>query len=116
VDLIVDDRQTDYLVSELGLRVASLFDMNSLSLIPEVGIAWSHDFDVDDRDITASFTGAPGSSFTIAGRDIDHDGVTVDVGLTMLHESGWSAALKYNGDFRDDFEAHGVIGEVGYAF
>ncbi len=115
VNLQVDDRQTHDLVSELGVRAARVFELNDASLISEVGVAWSHNFNVDDRDITASFVDAPGTSFTVEGPDID-DGVIVDAGLTFVHKSGWSTALKYIGEFRDDFESHGIIGQIQYVF
>jgi outer membrane autotransporter protein len=115
LNLQVGDRQTDDLVSELGMRIARVFEMNGANLIPEVGVAWSHNFNIDDRDITASFAGAPGTSFTVDSQDID-DGAVVDAGLTFVHKSGWSTAIRYIGEFREDFESNGIIGEIQYAF
>ena len=57
VSLMVDGRQTDSLVSELGVRLARVFKTKCGSLIPEVSAAWLHDFDIDGRVITSSFAG-----------------------------------------------------------
>ncbi|MEA3357850.1 MAG: autotransporter domain-containing protein [Thermodesulfobacteriota bacterium] len=67
INLKVDDRQTEFLASELGLRIAREFKTDNGNLIPEISAAWSHDFDVGDRAITASFTSSPDALFTIEG-------------------------------------------------
>ncbi len=59
LSLRIDDRQTDSLISELGLRLARVFNVKYGSLIPELSAAWLHDFDIDDRVITSSFAGSP---------------------------------------------------------
>ena len=116
VSLRVDDRQTDSLVSELGLRLARVFPTASSSLIPEVSLAWKYDFDIDDRNITASFAGSPGADFTIEGQDVDDHGATFGAGLTFIHKSGFSTSLEYNAEFREDYSAHGIIGQIRYVF
>jgi outer membrane autotransporter protein len=116
INLEVDDRQTQSLVSELGLRVARVFKTDNGSLIPEISAAWNHDFDIDDRDITASFVSSPGASFTIEGQDIKSNGATFGAGITFIHKSGFTTSLKYNGEFREDYRAHGVIGEIRFVF
>ncbi len=113
---IVDDRQTESLVSELGLRVAHVFELNRGALIPEMSLAWNYDFDIDDRTITTSFAGAPDTAFSIEGQDVTEHGVTVGAGVTLMNKGRFSTSLKYNGEFREDYQAHGVIGELRYEF
>jgi uncharacterized protein with beta-barrel porin domain len=79
-------------------------------------VAWNYDFDIDDRDVTASFAGSPGASFTIEGQDVEAHGVTVGAGLTFIKKGGLTVALHYNAEFRDDYKAHGVIGEIRFVF
>jgi len=60
LNLTVDRRRTDSLISELGIRVGHAFRLTNGSLIPEFSTAFSYDFDIDDRVITSSFAGSPG--------------------------------------------------------
>ena len=116
VSLLVDSRTTDSLVSELGLRLGRVFQTATGSLVPEVSLAWKYDFDIDDRDITASFAGSPGAAFTITGQDVDDHGAVFGAGLTFIHKSGFSTSLEYNGELRGDYSAHGIIGKIRYVW
>jgi uncharacterized protein YhjY with autotransporter beta-barrel domain len=116
VSLQIDDRQTNSLVSELGLRLARFFRIKYGSLIPEVSVAWLHDFDIDDRVMTSSFAGSPGASFSIKGQDVEKNGATLGAGITFVHKSGLSTSLKYRGEFREKYESNGVMGELRFTF
>jgi outer membrane autotransporter protein len=116
VNLIIDDRETESLVSELGLRVSHVWKLNSSLLIPEVSVAWNYDYDIDDRTITTSFEGAPNSAFSIDGQSVEQSGVTVGTGITLMTKGGLITSVKYNGEFQEDYQAHGVIGELRYEF
>jgi outer membrane autotransporter protein len=117
LNLRIDSRETESLVSELGVRVArKLLETDCWRLIPEISAAWNYDFDIDDRDITASFAGSPGTSFTIEGQDIENSGATFSAGLRLMHKGGLMTSLEYNAEFREDYSAHGLIGEVQYQF
>jgi outer membrane autotransporter protein len=116
VNLFMDGRTTDSLVSELGLRLGRVFKTTSGSLVPEVRLAWKYDFDIDDRDITAGFVGSPGTAFTIKGQDFDDHGAVLGAGLTFMHKSGFSTSLEYNGELRGDYSAHGIMGMIRYVW
>jgi outer membrane autotransporter protein len=116
LNLSVDSRQTDSLVSELGLQVTRAFGTKYGSLIPEVRAAWSYDFAIDDRVITTSFEGSPGAVFSIRGQEVKRNGAVVGAGITFIHKSGFSTSLKYSGEFREGYQSHGVIGELRYTF
>jgi uncharacterized protein with beta-barrel porin domain len=114
--LTVGSRSSDSLVSELGVRVARAWKTKHGYLIPEFGAAWGHDFDVDDRPITASLVGAPGTSFTVQGQDVGQDGAVLGLGLTYVQGNGLAASLRYEGEFRDDSDTHALLGEVRISF
>jgi len=116
VSLLVDGRTTDSLVSELGFRLGRVFQTATGSLVPEVSLAWKYDFDIDDRDITASFSGSPGAAFTIAGQDVDDHAAVFGAGVTFIHKSGFSTSLEYNGELRGDYSAHGIAGIIRYVW
>ena len=116
MSLNIDGRQTDSLVSELGVRLARVFKTKCGSLIPEVSAAWLHDFDIDDRVITSSFAGFPGASFSIRGQDVERNGATLGAGITFIHKSGLSTSLRYMGEFREKYKSNGVMGELRFTF
>ena len=85
-------------------------------MIPEVSVGWSYDFDIDDRTITSAFAGAPDSAFSIEGQSIEKNGLTIGTGITFINKKGFTTSLKYNGEFRNGYGAHGLIGELRYEF
>lgn len=116
VNLIIDGRETESLVSELGLRVTRSFQLNSGTLIPEVSAAWNYDFDIDDRTITTAFAGAPNNSFSIKGQQVEKNGMTIGMGITLMNKGGLTTSVKYNGELRKGYQAHGIIGEFRFEF
>jgi len=116
-NLVVQARKTDALRSVLGLRMTGLFDLGHGSLMPEASIAWSHDFDVDDLDITSSFANTPASSFIVRGQDVEDDGAIIGVGLTYTDKSDrLGFALKYNAELRSDYDDHSILAEIRFSF
>ena len=116
VSLNMDGRQTNSLVSELGVRLARVFKIKCGSLVPEVSAAWLHDFGIDGRVITSSFAGFPGASFSVRGQDVDRNGATLGAGITFIHKSGLSTSLRYMGEFREKYRSNGIMGEIRYTF
>jgi len=116
LNLIVDDRQTDALISQLGVRAARYFDIGLGALVPELSLAWLYDFDIDDRVITSSFAGASGDAFSITGQEVEQNGVVVGAALTLMQVSGIESSLTYSGEFRDGYDAHALIGQIRIAF
>jgi uncharacterized protein YhjY with autotransporter beta-barrel domain len=116
VNLRVDDRQTDALFSELGLRMVGRFAGEYGNFLPEISLGWGYDFDIDDHVVRASFAGSPGASFSIEGQDVERNGLILGAGLTFIHKSGFSTSFRYKGDFRGDYKSNAVMGEIRYVF
>ena len=115
VNLVVDDRTTNSLVSELGVRVARALQPEFGTFVPYLSAAWKYDFDIDDHTIRSGFEGAPGSAFPVDGQDIDRNGALAGAGVVFLRDS-WTASVEYLGEFRGDYTANGVFARVGFAF
>jgi subtilase-type serine protease len=116
ISLRTDDRQTEYLVSELGLCLSRAFSTQNGIVIPEISVGWKYDYDIDDQIVTTSFVGSPGAAFSIEGQDIDRNAVIFCAGLTFQNKGGFGTSIRYNGELRDDYSAHGIIGEIMYRF
>ena len=116
MNLTVRDRSTDGLYSQLGLRLARRYQFETGSFMPEMKVAWSHDFDIDDRLINSSFSGTPGSAFVFRGQDVSKDAATLGAGITYALTNGLSAAVRYSADLSEDYTNQSVHGEIRYAF
>jgi uncharacterized protein YhjY with autotransporter beta-barrel domain len=116
LNLQVARRSTDSLISEMGLRAAHVVRLEKGSLVPELSFAWTYDFELDDQIITSSFAGASGATFSVRGENLARFGAIVGAGLTYANDLGFSTVLRYRGEFRDQQSAHGVLGELRYAF
>ncbi|NOQ42365.1 MAG: autotransporter domain-containing protein, partial [Desulfuromusa sp.] len=114
-NLSVDGRKTDALVSDLGLRFNRPFGTNGLVYIPEVSVAWRHNFNIDDRLISAAFEDSPDVSFATKSRDRD-DGILIGIGVTLINSSSMSAYLRYDGEKRGDFTAQRISGGLRFEF
>lgn len=112
----VESRDTDALVSELGLRISRIVQMETGLLIPEASLAWLYDFDLDDRVVKSSFAGQPWTAFTIEGMDTEQNGAAAGFGITFQGKSGFKPSLKYAGEFRDGYKSHAVTGELRWEF
>ncbi|RPJ31211.1 MAG: autotransporter outer membrane beta-barrel domain-containing protein [Planctomycetaceae bacterium] len=115
-NLVVGERKTDALISDLGLRLTRPFHKDSWLVIPELTAAWDHDFDIDDRTIVARFDGAPTTAFAIDSRDIDRDGVLLGAGLTLINKGRLNLAIHYIGEVRSHYDSQAVIGGLRYEF
>ncbi|MEA1947231.1 MAG: autotransporter domain-containing protein [Thermodesulfobacteriota bacterium] len=116
LNLSVDDRQTEAMFSQLGAVVAGRLTYENFELMPELRLAWKHDFDIDDQVVTSVFVGAPGVKFSIDGQDIERNSLMVEVGATLLHKNGLSVPIKYAAELRNGYTAHGVLGLIRYEF
>jgi outer membrane autotransporter protein len=115
-NLTVSGRETESLVSELGMRIGRVIETERGSFVPELSAAWLYDFDIDDRVITASLAGAQSAHFSVRGQDVERCGAIIGAGATLVGKNGFSVRLKYNGEFREDYLAHGIIGGIRYGF
>jgi uncharacterized protein with beta-barrel porin domain len=116
LDLQVEPRTTDTLVGQLGVRLAREIEHTEGRLVPEVRLAWNHDFGVGDRMIRAAFASAPGTSFTMAGAPVTGSGLSYAAGLTYVHRSGLATSLQFAGEHRDGHTSHGVQGVLRLSF
>jgi len=98
------------------MRLSRSFGGERTALVPEMLLAWNHDFGIDDRTVTAAFAGNPDDSFTIDGQDIQRDGATLGLGLRLVMSRGWGASLRYDRVQRSDYQANNFSHRLGMTF
>ena len=103
-------------MSELGLRLARPVETKSCTLVPEASAAWLHDFAIDDHVVNATFVDAPGAPFSIRGQKVELDGLAAGAGVKILGRNGLSCGIRYNAEFREGFQSHGLSGQFRFEF
>jgi outer membrane autotransporter protein len=115
--LVVAGRTTRALVSNVGLRWLQVFGAaGDATWTPEASLAWLHDFDRSGHLINAAYLDAPDASFSIAGQPVGKNGAVLGLGVTYRTSRGLATFLRYKGEFRSHYAAHGVVGELRYEF
>jgi uncharacterized protein YhjY with autotransporter beta-barrel domain len=110
VVLLVDERRTHFLRSELGFQVGRAFQTNLGRLMSQLRVAWAHDFGIDDRDITARLADVPGEGFTVQGERTDPDALLLDGALTLTGSRNFALSAGFDAELRsDDSEVSGLI-------
>jgi subtilase-type serine protease len=115
-NLRVDARTTKSLVSQLGTRVALPFRLGSWTFIPEVMVAWDHDFDLGDPRMEVAFESAPTMKFTTDGPEAERDGLSAGFGLTIISKNHVSISADYKGQFREGYVSHSLVGGIRFEF
>jgi outer membrane autotransporter protein len=116
-NLAVDDEDQDSLRTRLGLRLEKTFTTSGgLAIRPVVEAAWVHESLDDDSRITAGFAAAPGTSFRIAGPDLDRDRAHVAAGVTAVLTESLDFDAGYTGDLAGSDRSHNFAATLRWRF
>jgi outer membrane autotransporter protein len=116
LNMNIQSRNTDSLQSELGLRLYSRVPTTRGLFVPELTIAWSHDFDIDDRTVTTAWSGAGGTTFALDGRSLARDGLRLQADLRLITRGGLTTSLNLRSEMRHRYTSHSALLEVGLSF
>jgi outer membrane autotransporter protein len=114
--LDVPARTSNGTVSVLGARYwYPIQDGNGASWFPQASLAWLHDYS-KQQVINSSYVGVPDSSFSIDGQAVQRNGALLGFGITYRAKDGLSWMFQYTGEFREQFHAHALAGELRFDF
>ena len=94
MNLHVDDHDSQSLQSVLGINIARRCRLKKAVLIPELRIAWMHEFMPEQDDMTSRFL-ATGSSFDTPARDIPQDAAVIGLAVKAPLSDMVFAAIDY---------------------
>jgi outer membrane autotransporter protein len=115
--LEVSDAEANSLATVLGLRLDAALPAGTGLLLPELSLAWSHEFGDTRQDLEMSFAGAPaGSSFDVEGSDVARDSLLVDAGAKVQLSGNLEVGVFYNGWFSSDYTSNAVAARLGVSF
>ncbi len=116
LNLTVNDYDADSLVTSLGFRWGGKMTAGETRFEPELRLAWAHEFGNTDRDVKASFSGTPGTTFTMDGVEPEEDSAMVGLGANFYMTDTFTFYVDYDGEFRSDYEGHALSGGIRYGF
>ncbi|GLK88452.1 autotransporter outer membrane beta-barrel domain-containing protein [Pseudomonas turukhanskensis] len=105
--LYVQEQQQNNLTSTLGLRVASLRQLdNGMSLTPRAAAGWRHTYG-DTEIIARQRFVSGGSAFEVYGSNLDRDSLMLEGGLDLGLSPSQSLGLGYTGEIGSNGRNHG---------
>jgi outer membrane autotransporter protein len=114
--LDVPARTTEGVFSTLGARFSRpIRDGNGAAWVPQASLAWLHDYS-KNQVLSASYIGAPDSIFSIEGQPVQRNGALVELGISYRSKGGLTSMFEYIGEFRDQFRAHTLAGELRWEY
>lgn len=114
-DQRVSANDSDILTGVIGAKAGKDFVLeNETVLRPEVRLAVTYDMFRDDGGSAVRL--ANGSAYIVDGEALDRLAVEFGAGLTAELNDNVEMSLKYEGQFRDDYEDHTGLLNIKYKF
>jgi len=105
LDIDVAGRDTDSLVSSLGIRATRLIRTGGWELLPRVGLAWRHQLGDDRPELAASFSGYGSAPFTVQGARFPGEAAVMELGLSATLSQSCEFFADYRLGYADDYHA-----------
>ena len=110
--LVVGDTNADSLTTQLGMRASGVWTVGSTKLVPDLSLAWRHEFADDRQNFTAAFLEDPTTLFQVVSSSISPDSAVVSAGMTAGVSKGLELFVDYNGIINSDANSHN--GSAGF--
>ena len=94
LNLVVQQQTVNSLRSTIGVELAAAWQKTTLGL----RLGWQHEFADTSRPMTASFSGAPGTPFTVFGATPQRDSAVLGLGATFQVADATEVSLRYDGE------------------
>ena len=92
-----------------GMKASYDWKLGPIHLIPEVRLAWQHEFGDTDYSLVSSFASGAGNSFTVNGPEIGRDSLLLSAGFAIRWNDRISTYAYYDGElFRTNYLSNNV--------
>jgi uncharacterized protein with beta-barrel porin domain len=115
LDLAVRSQTQGSAQSVLGARLNDMLRVGRIMLAIDAQLGWSHELAGTARSAVASFTGAPATSFTVAGAAVPSDTALISFGVATTVARGTNLYLTYGGQFGDGY-SNAVTGGLRFTW
>jgi len=100
-----------------GAKASYEWKVGTVTVLPQVSVAWQHEYGDTEYAVVAGLASGAGNSFTVHGPDIGRDSILVGAGATVILNDRVSAYLYYDGEFaRTNYISNNVTGGVRISF
>jgi len=95
--LAVDSARTSSVTTDIGVKLEHGMTVSQGLLVPDLRIAWRHNYDSTRTAITANFAAATSgeTSFTVLGATPLADSAVISAGITLLRGNDLSLTARY---------------------
>ncbi len=102
-NLIIEDRRTESLVTELGFRTARRVALRrGGALVPQFSAGWVHERSIDDGIINARLIDAPETAFSLDTAQAERNGVRLRGGLNFFGRNRFTVSGRVEAELRED--------------
>jgi autotransporter-associated beta strand protein len=92
-----------------GAKASYDWKIGPVQVIPELRLAWQHEFGDTDYSLVSSFASGAGNSFTVSGPEIGRDSMLIGAGFAIHWSDRISTYAYYDGElFRTNFLSNNV--------
>lgn len=94
LNLVVQQQTVNSLRSTFGVDLSATLPKATIG----VRLGWQHEYADTSRPMTASFSGSPGTPFTVFGATPQRDSAVVGLGATFQVAAATEVSLRYDGE------------------
>jgi autotransporter-associated beta strand protein len=117
VPLDIHGDSQDSLVTDVGGRAYYTWHGSNTTVIPQVKLAWEHEFLYSTLPLTISAPALAGATTTVNGPSVGHDSMIIDATLSIQPTSRIWLTIGYDGQvLRDHYFSNSVIGTLSFTF
>jgi outer membrane autotransporter protein len=115
--LAFPDQQAESFRTAFGMKASYDWKIGLIRFIPEVRLAWQHEFGETDYSLVSSFASGAGNSFTVNGPEIGRDSMLLGAGFAIHWNDRISTYAYYDGElFRTNYLSNNVSMGVRITF
>ena len=99
------------------MRASYDWKVGHVIIIPEIRLAWQHEYGDQAYSIVSSFASGAGNSFTVNGPNVGRDSLLVGAGAAVLLSDRISIYAYYDGELgRTNYQSNNVSAGVRISF
>ena len=107
--LAFPDQHAESFRTAFGMKASYDWKIGPIHLIPEVRLAWQHEFGDTDYSLVSSFANRAGNTFTVNGAEIGRDSMLLGAGFAIHWNDRISTYAYYDGElFRTNYLSNNV--------
>jgi outer membrane autotransporter protein len=115
--LKIDSQNVESERTAFGMKASYEWKVGHVSVIPELSLAWQHEFGDQAYSIVSSFANGAGNSFTVTGPQIGRDSMLIGAGAAVLLSERVSVYAYYDGELlRTNYQSNSVTAGVRMTF